>query len=114
MTKRREFLMTTGAALSGIAISGMIPAEAKAEEQKPTVAPAATQAMVAKRCGTINIHAPRGGIKIEGLMEAVKQALGRVGCPGCGLLGVDIHIGGGDPEPFGNAGGANINFTPMG
>src|SRR5258707_1246847 len=114
MTKRREFLMTTGAALSGIAISGIIPAEAAAEEQKTAVAPAATQAMAAKKCGTINIHAPRGGVKIDGLIDAVKQALGRVGCPGCGLLGVDIHIGGGDPEPFGNVGGVNINLTPMG
>jgi hypothetical protein len=67
------------------------------------------------KAGSIAIRcAPN--VKIESIHEAVKQALGRVGCPGCGLLGVDIHIGGGDPEPFGidAPGIKGGSFTPMG
>lgn len=99
MKKRRDFLKTTGAALGGIAISGIIPSEASAQV-KPT------------RAGTISIHAGRA-VKLETLQEAIKLAVGRVGCPACGLLGVDIHIGGGDPEPF-NLPGVNATFTPRG
>ncbi|MBZ5520875.1 MAG: hypothetical protein LAP21_01320 [Acidobacteriia bacterium] len=115
MKKRREFLKTTGAALGGIAISGIIPAEAAAEPQKTAVAPAAAQSMQTKamRAGTINIHAAHG-VKLANLQEALAQAVGKAGCPACGLLGVDIHIGPGDPEPFLNLPGINATFTARG
>jgi len=108
MSKRRDFLKTTGAALGGMALAGISSIQAEAQV-KPGVAAARGKA------GSIAIRgAPN--LKIESIHEAVKQALGRVGCPGCGLLGVDIHIGGGDPEPFGidAPGIKGGSFTPMG
>ena len=108
MSKRRDFLKATGAALGGMAIAGISSIEAEAQV-KPGVLPARGKAgSIAIRC------APN--VKIESIHEAVKQALGRVGCPACGLLGVDIHIGGGDPEPFGidAPGIRGGSFTPMG
>ena len=109
MSKRREFLKTTGAALGGMAIAGISSIEAKGQER----AERAEAARAKSRPGTISIRcAPN--VKIESIHEAVAQALGRVGCPACGLLGVDLHIGGGDPEPFGiNAPGIKGgSFTP--
>src|SRR5262249_51985637 len=109
MSKRRDFLKASGATLGGIAIAGITSIEAKGQEKVQE------RLAVAKRPGTLAIRcAP--GVKIEAIHEAVKQALGRVGCPACGLLGVDIHIGGGDPEPFGiNAPGIKGgSFVPMG
>jgi len=93
MTKRREFLKATGAALGGAAITGILSVEAKAEPQ------AAIAQERPRKAGTISIRCARG-VKIESIHEAVKQGLGLVGCPACGLLGIDLHIGGGDPEPF--------------
>jgi len=110
MSKRREFLKTTGAALGGMAIAGITSIEATGQQEKAEIA-----ARPKTRPGTLSIRcAPN--VKIESIHAAVQQALGRVGCPGCGLLGVDIHIGGGDPEPFGiNAAGIKGgSFTPMG
>jgi hypothetical protein len=89
--KKREFLKTAGAALGGAALTGIISVEAKAEPQR--------EAAVGARRGTISIRCTRG-VKIESIHEAVKQGLGLVGCPACGLLGIDLHIGGGDPEPL--------------
>jgi hypothetical protein len=112
MSKRRDFLKTTGAALGGMAIAGISSIEAKGQEKEKEKAEAARPR---SRPGTISIRcAPN--VKIESIHEAVQQALGRVGCPACGLLGVDLHIGGGDPEPFGiNAAGIkDASFTPMG
>jgi hypothetical protein len=109
MSKRRDFLKTTSAALGGMAIAGITSIETEAQQPKPAMA------MARSKAGMVAIHcAPN--VKIESIHEAVKQALGRVGCPGCGLLGVDIHIGGGDPEPFGiNAPGIKGGtFTPTG
>jgi hypothetical protein len=91
--KKREFLKTAGAALGGAALTGIISVEAKAEVQ-PQVA-----AGRARKVGEISIRCSRD-VKIEGIHEAVRQALGFVGCPACGLLGIDLHIGGGDPEPL--------------
>jgi hypothetical protein len=108
MSKRRDFLKATGAALGGMAIAGISSIETEAQV-KPGLVPARGKAgLVAIRCSP--------NVKIESIHEAVKQALGRVGCPGCGLLGVDIHIGGGDPEPFGidAPGIKGGSFTPMG
>jgi hypothetical protein len=108
MSKRRDFIKTTGAALGGMAIAGISSIQTEAQV-KPGLTPARSKAgSIAIRC------APN--VKIESIHEAVKQALGRVGCPGCGLLGVDIHIGGGDPEPFGidAPGIKGGSFTPMG
>jgi hypothetical protein len=108
MSKRRDFIKTTGAALGGMAIAGISSIQTEAQV-KPGLTPARGKAgSIAIRC------APN--VKIESIHEAVKQALGRVGCPGCGLLGVDIHIGGGDPEPFGidAPGIKGGSFTPMG
>jgi len=108
MSKRRDFLKTTGAVLGGMAIAGISSIETEAQV-KPGVVPARGKSgLVAIRCSP--------NVKIESIHEAVKQALGRVGCPGCGLLGVDIHIGGGDPEPFGidAPGIKGGSFTPMG
>jgi len=108
MSKRRDFIKTTGAALGGMAIAGISSIQTEAQV-KPGLTPARGKpGLLAIRC------APN--VKIESIHEAVKQALGRVGCPGCGLLGVDIHIGGGDPEPFGidAPGIKGGSFTPMG
>jgi hypothetical protein len=110
MSKRREFLKTTGAALGGMAIAGISSIEATGQEKGEKI-----EATRKPRPGTISIHcAPN--VKIESIHAAVQQALGRVGCPTCGLLGVDLHIGGGDPEPFGiNATGIKGgSFTPLG
>ena len=95
MKKRRDFLKATGAALGGAAISGILSVQASAEQEKP-----GTEALArGRKAGEIAIRcAP--GIKIESIHEAVKQALGLVGCPACGLLGIDLHIGGGDPQPL--------------
>lgn len=92
MKKRREFLKATGAALGGAAIAGILSVDATAEPQKEAVARPRKSGEIAIRC------AP--SVKIESIHEAVKQALGLVGCPACGLLGIDLHIGGGDPEPL--------------
>jgi hypothetical protein len=91
--KKREFLKTAGAALGGAALTGILSVEAKAESQ-PQV-----QGRAVSRKGEISIRCSRE-VKIEGIHEAVRQALGFVGCPACGLLGIDLHIGGGDPEPL--------------
>jgi hypothetical protein len=109
MSKRREFLKTTGAALGGMAIAGISSIEAKGQQEKIE----ATRPK--SRPGTISIRcAPN--VKIESIHAAVQQALGRVGCPTCGLLGVDLHIGGGDPQPFeiNAAGIKGGSFTPLG
>lgn len=108
MSKRRDFLKTTGAALGGMAIAGISSIGAEAQVRPATVPARAKAGSIAIRC-TPNV-------KIESIHAAVAQALGRVGCPGCGLLGVDIHIGGGDPEPFGidAPGIKGGSFTPMG
>jgi len=90
MTKRREFLKATGAALGGAAITGILSVEAE---------PQAVAQERPRKAGTISIRCTRG-VKIESIHEAIKQGLGLVGCPACGLLGIDLHIGGGDPEPF--------------
>ena len=90
--KKRDFLKTAGAALGGAALTGILTVEAKAEAQ-PQVAGRP------RKAGEISIRCSRE-VKIEGIHEAVKQALGLVGCPNCGLLGIDLHIGGGDPEPL--------------
>jgi hypothetical protein len=111
MSKRREFLKTTGAALGGMAIAGISSIEAKGQEKGEK----AEAARPKTRPGTISIRcAP--GVKIESIHAAVQQALGRVGCPTCGLLGVDLHIGGGDPQPFeiNAAGIKGGSFTPLG
>lgn len=108
MSKRRDFLKTTGAALGGMALAGISSIETEAQV-RPGVGPARGKP------GLVAIHCSPN-VKIESIHEAVKQALGRIGCPGCGLLGVDIHIGGGDPEPFGidAPGIKGGSFTPMG
>lgn len=107
MKKRRDFLKATGAALGGAAISGILSVEATAE-QKPVEGLAATRA---RKAGSIAIRcAP--GVKIETIHEAVRQSLGLVGCPACGLLGIDLRIGGGDPEPLNvNVPGVKAGFT---
>jgi hypothetical protein len=115
MSKRRDFLKTTGAALGGMAIAGITSIEATGQEREREKEKIEAAAHPKTRPGTLSIRcAP--GVKIESIHAAVQQALGRVGCPTCGLLGVDIHIGGGDPEPFGiNAAGIKGgSFTPMG
>jgi hypothetical protein len=106
MKKRRDFLKATGVALGGAALTGIISVEAHAEPQKEVLAGRA-------RKGSINIRcAPN--VKIETIHEAVKQSLGLVGCPACGLLGIDLHIGGGDPEPFNvNVPGVKASFNAM-
>jgi hypothetical protein len=101
--KKRDFLKTTGAALGGMAISGITSVEVEAQSK-------------ASRVGSVSIRCERG-VKLESIQRAVALAVGRVGCTGCGLLGVDLRIGGGDPEPFGNFNVPGINgasFTPMG
>jgi hypothetical protein len=107
MKKRRDFLKATGVALGGAAISGILSVEATAEPQKPEALGRARKGNVAIRC------AP--GVKIESIHEAVKQSLGILGCPACGLLGIDLHIGGGDPSPLKvNAPGINgASFNEM-
>jgi hypothetical protein len=106
MKKRRDFLKATGAALGGAAITGILSVEAKAEPQKEAAVGRARKGVVTIRC-TPNI-------KVEAIHEAIKQSLGFVGCPACGLLGIDIHIGGGDPEPFNlNVPGAKGGFNAM-
>lgn len=110
MSKRRDFLKTTGAALGGIAISGITSITAEAEPQRT-----AEVAQRARKPGRISIHCTPN-VKIESIHEAIKQALGRVGCPACGLLGIDLHIGG-DPEPFAGIkapGVSGASFTPLG
>lgn len=97
--------------MGGIAIAGISSIDAKGQEKGEK----AEMARPKSRPGIISIRcAPN--VKIESIHEAVQQALGRVGCPTCGLLGVDLHIGGGDPEPFGiNAAGIKGgSFTPLG
>ena len=107
MKKRRDFLKATGAALGGAAISGIISVEATAEPQAAAVARPHKAGNVVIRC------APN--VKIESIHEAVKQSLGILGCVACGLLGIDLHIGGGDPSPL-NVKAPGINgasFTEM-
>lgn len=84
--KKREFLKTTGAALGGAAITGIASITAEAEPQRTKI-------------GSISIRCDKG-VKLESVQRAVAVALGRYGCPACGLLGIDLHIGGGDPDPF--------------
>jgi len=42
----------------------------------------------------------RTPVKKEQVHEALEQIFKLNGCLGCGLLGIDIIIHGGDPEPF--------------
>ena len=106
MKQRREFLKATGAALGGAALSGILPVEATAEPQG--------EGGRAHKPGTISLRFTRG-VKIEQVHEAIRTSLGIFGCPGCGLLGVDLHIGGGDPEPLNvkNGGLTNASFTEL-
>ena len=92
MAKRREFLKTT-AALGGIAIVGAAASRAEAQER-----PATTTARPSKP-GTISISFDRN-VKIDHIHEALKQVIGRLGCPGCGLLGYDVRLGIGGPESW--------------
>jgi hypothetical protein len=112
MSKRRDFLKTTGAALGGMAIAGISSIEVEAQAKPAT---SAAQMLARPKPGSVAI-ACHPNVKIESIHEAIKQALGRVGCPACGLLGIDIHIGGADPEPFGiNVPGIRGGtFTPRG
>ena len=113
MSKRRDFLKKTGVALGGMAIAGISSIEVLGQKEK--VEAQERKLGVKPKPGLLQIRcAPN--VKIENIHEAVAQALGRVGCPGCGLLGVDLHIGGGDPEPFGiNVPGIRGgSFTPAG
>ena len=51
---------------------------------------------------------PGGKITREQVHEAFDQIFRLHGCLGCGLLGIDILVHGGDPEPLlGNVGGFN-------
>ena len=89
-TERREFLKAAGTALGGIAVAGIVASEASAAPARM----AGKQGAISFRCDP--------NIKIDSIFEAVKQAVGRYGCPTCGLLGLDLHFGiGPDPEPFG-------------
>lgn len=103
MKERRDFLKTTGAALGGMAVAGITSIETKAEPQKNKV-------------GIISIQTARD-VKLESIQRAVALAVGKLGCPACGLLGIDLRIGGGDPQPFGEfnvPGIRGANFTQMG
>lgn len=46
----------------------------------------------------------RTPIKKEQVHEALEQIFKLNGCLACGLLGIDVIIHGGDPEPFDVAG----------
>lgn len=62
----------------------------------------ATTKAVSKISGkTVRLAVPgRTPVKKEQVHEALEQIFKLNGCLGCGLLGIDILIHGGDPEPF--------------
>ena len=50
------------------------------------------------------------GVPLEQLHKAIERAVTLNGCPSCGLLGIDILIHGGDPDPIlGNVEGFNAS-----
>ena len=103
MSKRREFLKATGAALGGIAISSIAPIEAQGQ-QKP-----GEMARMAAKPGTYHVTVSRD-VKLESLQAALKTIVGRSGCVTCGLLGVDILFQEGDPERV-EVGGPGLRQT---
>lgn len=62
----------------------------------------ATTKAVSKISGkTVRLAASgRTPVKKEQVHEALEQIFKLNGCLGCGLLGIDIIIHGGDPDPF--------------
>jgi hypothetical protein len=51
------------------------------------------------------------GITTEQVHRALESIFKLNGCPSCGLLGIDILIHGGDPEPFlGDVAGFNASI----
>jgi predicted ATP-grasp superfamily ATP-dependent carboligase len=60
---------------------------------------------------TVRLSAPgRTPVKKEQVHEALEQIFRLNGCLGCGLLGIDVIIHGGDPEPFDVGGGFNATI----
>jgi hypothetical protein len=39
----------------------------------------------------------RPGVQLDSLNKAIALAVGQTGCRTCGLIGVDLHLVGGDP-----------------
>jgi len=59
---------------------------------------------------TVRLSAPgRTPVKSQQVHEALDQIFKLNGCLSCGLLGIDIIIHGGDPEPF-DVGGFNASI----
>ena len=104
MSKRREFLKATGAALGGIAISSIPSIEAKGEQKS------AEMARMAPKGGIYQVTVSRD-VKLESLQAALKTIVGRSGCVTCGLLGVDIIFREGDPEVVREVGGPGLRQT---
>lgn len=91
--ERRDFLKMAGATVAGITITTLAATEADAA---PAMMAAAGRPSGAR---TVVFHC-REGVKIDSLFKAIQQAITPFGCPGCGLLGVDLLFHQGDPEPF--------------
>ncbi|HJW93513.1 MAG TPA: hypothetical protein VJ901_07840 [Thermoanaerobaculia bacterium] len=50
---------------------------------------------------TVRLSAPgRTPVKADQVHAAMEQIFKLNGCLGCGLIGIDVIIHGGDPEPF--------------
>jgi len=95
--ERREFLKVAGAALGGITMTmaaGEASAQPAAGEMKAATTMVKPSRMTATRTATFRCSRE---VKVEELVEALKVALGRGGCPACGLLGLDIVFHQGDP-----------------
>lgn len=101
---RRSFLKGTLTVASAVAAGGLAasvsaaeqaPAEPAQAEQAPAEQPRAAAQRIS---GTVHAHFDsRKQPTLEDLQSALRQIVGRAGCPTCGLGGIDIRLHLSDP-----------------
>jgi len=69
---------------------------------------AATTSKIAGK--TVTLSAGRTPLKVDQVHAALEQIFRLNGCLACGLLGIDILIHGGDPEPIIDAPQFNVSI----
>jgi anaerobic selenocysteine-containing dehydrogenase len=91
---RRSFLKGTLTVASAVAAGGLA-ASVSAAEQAPAEQPRAAAQRIS---GTVHAHFDsRKQPTLEDLQSALRQIVGRAGCPTCGLGGIDIRLHLSDP-----------------
>jgi anaerobic selenocysteine-containing dehydrogenase len=86
---RRSFMKGTLTAVSAVAAGGLATSVSAAAQ---------AQAPAARITGTVHVlFDARKQPDLEDLHAALRQIVGRAGCPTCGLGGIDVRLNVGDP-----------------